>query len=162
MLRVGLTNNSNLATFSVTLKYRDCAMITYLEACDAITPEELRGFFVGWPNPPSAETHLKILQRAHKIVLAVDNDSRKVVGFVTAITDGFISAYIPLLEVLPSYQHRGIGQELMQRMLENFKDLYMVDLTCDTNLQDFYRQFGMRESTGMMIRNFDRQSCKPV
>ncbi len=137
-------------------------MITYVGTCDSITPENLRGFFVGWPNPPSAETHLTILQRAHEIVLAVDSENQKVVGFVTAVTDGISSAYLPLLEVLPSYQHRGIGRELMRRVLDKFKNLYMVDLTCDTNLQDFYGQLGMRASTGMMIRNFDRQSCEPV
>ncbi len=137
-------------------------MITYVDTCDSITPENLRGFFVGWPNPPSVETHLTILQRAHEIVLAVDSENQKVVGFVTAVTDGISSAYLPLLEVLPSYQHRGIGRELMRRILEKFKNLYMVDLTCDTNLQEFYGQLGMRESTGMMIRNFDRQSCEPV
>ena len=137
-------------------------MITDLETCDSIAPEALRGFFVGWPNPPSSETHLKVLKSADKIVLAVDGENKKVVGFVTAITDGVISAYIPLLEVLPSYQHRGIGRELMRRMLDKFKHLYMIDLTCDLDRQDFYRQLGLRESTGMMIRNFDRQSCEPA
>ena len=29
-------------------------MITYSESMDGLTAEDLRGFFVGWPNPPSA------------------------------------------------------------------------------------------------------------
>ncbi len=134
-------------------------MITYLDTCETVTPEKLDGFFVGWPDPPSPATHLEILRRAHEVVLAIDGETRKVVGFVTAVTDGFMSAYLPLLEVLPSYQHRGIGQELMRRMLAKFEDLYMVDLTCDPERREFYGRLGMRESTGMMIRNFDRQSC---
>lgn len=135
-------------------------MIIYHESCESIQPEQLRGFFVGWPNPPSPEAHLKILQKAHAIVVAIDDETGKVVGFVNAVSDGIMSAYIPLLEVLPEYQHRGIGRELMRRILDKFKDLYMIDLTCDVDRQDFYRQLGMRESTGMMIRDFDRQSCE--
>ena len=54
-----------------------------------------------------------------------------VVGFVTAVSDGVLSAYIPLLEVLPEYQDRGIGSELMRRILEQLDDLYMVDVLCD-------------------------------
>lgn len=134
-------------------------MIAYTGSYDAVTKEQLRGFFVGWPNPPSPETHLKLLRAADEIVLAVDSSSGKVVGFVTAVTDDLMSAYIPLLEVLPSYHHRGIGRELMRRMLAKFEHLYMIDLTCDTDRQGFYRQLGMQASTGMMIRNFDRQSC---
>ena len=35
------------------------------------------------------------------------DDAGRVVGFVTAISDGVLSAYIPLLEVLPEYQGAG-------------------------------------------------------
>jgi len=134
-------------------------MIEYHDDCVDVGPEDLEGFFVGWPTPPSPEAHLEILKRSSEIVLAVDGDSGQVVGFVTAVTDGVICAYIPLLEVLPSFQKRGIGRELMRQLLDKFKHLYMIDLTCDVERQSFYRRLGMRESTGMMIRNFDRQSC---
>ena len=35
--------------------------------------------------------------------------SAQVVGFVTATSDGVLSAYIPFLEVVPAYRSRGIG-----------------------------------------------------
>ncbi len=38
----------------------------------------------------------------------IDDINNKVVGFITAISDGVISAYIPLLEVLPKYQNMKI------------------------------------------------------
>jgi predicted N-acetyltransferase YhbS len=63
-----------------------------------------------------------------------------------------------LLEVLPQYQGQGIGRELVVRMLEKLDGLYMIDLTCDLKLQPFYKKMGMQPHTGMMIRNFDRQS----
>lgn len=80
------------------------------------------------------------------------------VGFITAITDGVLSAYIPLLEVLPAYRGRGTGSELLRRLLQKLDHLYMVDLLCDAELQPFYERMGMRPATGMMIRNYAKQS----
>ena len=79
-------------------------------------------------------------------------------GFITAISDSVLCAYIPLLEVLPDYQGRGIGQELTQRMLAKLDHLYMVDLLCDANLQPFYARLGMRAASGMLRRNYARQA----
>ncbi|MBW2621322.1 MAG: GNAT family N-acetyltransferase [Deltaproteobacteria bacterium] len=82
----------------------------------------------------------------------------KVMGFVTAISDGILSACIPLLEVLPEYQSQGIGLELMKRIIAEYKDFYMMDLTCGPETQPFYTRLGMAPATGMMIRRYDRQS----
>jgi ribosomal protein S18 acetylase RimI-like enzyme len=133
-------------------------MISYSFSIENLEPRQLRGFFVGWPNPPSPETHLRILKQSHTIVLALDDESGQVVGFINAISDGVLSAYIPLLEVLPEYQKRGIGGELVRRMLKLYEDLYMIDLICDKERIKFYSRFGMKAITGMMIRNFERQS----
>lgn len=132
-------------------------MITYIDSIVNVTPANLCGFFVGWPNPPSQETHLKLLANSDEIVLAIDDETGNVVGFTTAISDGVLSAYIPFLEVLPAYQGQGIGQELTRRMLEKLSALYMVDLICDPELQPFYARFGMKQATGMMLRNLERQ-----
>ena len=86
-------------------------MIQYVHSAEAVTVDQLEGFFAGWPNPPTAETHLRLLRRSHHVVLAIDDGTRRVVGFVTALSDGVLSAYISLLEVLPDYRRRGIGAE---------------------------------------------------
>lgn len=133
-------------------------MICYTDSIEAITPGDLRGFFVGWPNPPSPETHHRLLAQSDHVVLAIDDEIGSVIGFVTALTDSILTAYIPHLEVLPAYQHRGIGSELMRRMLAKLSDLYGVDLCCDRHLQPFYERLGMRPVTGMVLRNYDRQA----
>jgi ribosomal protein S18 acetylase RimI-like enzyme len=130
----------------------------YRRSLEGIRTSQLEGFFKGWPNPPTPETHLEILRRASHVVLAVDGSSDRVIGFVTAISDGLLSAYVPLLEVRPEFQHRGIGSELMRRMLEALGGMYMIDLLCDPELRAFYAKLGMRESSGMLVRNFARQS----
>ena len=133
-------------------------MINYTFTTEGISPEQLKGFFDGWLNPVSPETHLRLLRNSDEIVLAIDRETKRVVGFITAITDHVLSAYIPLLEVSPEYRGRGIGKELVDSMLARLGDLYMVDLICDQELQAFYAKRGMVEATGMMMRNYDNQS----
>ncbi len=129
----------------------------YLTSADTITAQQLHGFFAGWPNPPSPETHLAILRRSDAVVLAVDEETGQVVGFINALSDGVLCAFIPLLEVLPAYQGRGIGQELVRRLLAQLGDLYAVDLMCDADMQPFYARLGLQPAQGMMLRRYDRQ-----
>ena len=136
-------------------------MITYRSSLDGIEARHLEGFFEGWPSPPSPDTHLRILQGSSTFVLAVDSDSDSVVGFVTAISDGVLSAYLPLLEVRTEHRGRGIGRELVRRVLETLQALYMVDLSCDPELRAFYEELGFREGTAMMRRNYDAQAGAP-
>ena len=131
-------------------------MIKYNDDLKGITARKLGGFFVGWPNPPKPAAHLKLLRGSDLTVLAVDGG--RVVGFITAITDGVLAAYIPFLEVLPEYQGRGIGGQLVKRMLRKLGKAYMVDLLCDKELQQFYKRFKMFPATGMMLRN-RRSQC---
>lgn len=124
----------------------------YTDSIEGITEDQLYGFFVGWAKIPSPSVHLKVLQNSDFIVLAKDSESGKVVGFINAISDHVMTAYIPMLEVLPEYQSKGIGSELMRRMLEKLKGMYMVDLLCEPEMQLFYERFGMKKTTAMMIR----------
>lgn len=131
-------------------------MVVYTESPEGILIEHLQGFFVGWKQAPTPERHLQLLEKSDYVILAKDGE--KVVGFITAITDHVLAAYIPLLEVLPEYQNQGIGKELVKRMLEKLQDFYMVDLLCDPQLQSFYEQMGMQKAAGMMKRNYSKQS----
>ena len=132
--------------------------VRYVDSTDGVVPSMLTGgFFVGWPDPPDAEGHLRVLEAADRVWLAIDDDAGLVVGFVNAVSDGVLSAYVPLLEVLPSHQGHGIGTELTRRMLHSLRHLYMVDLLCDPELQPFYERSGMSRSHGMAMRNYEAQ-----
>lgn len=133
--------------------------IAYQTTAEGITPGQLEGFFVGWPNPPDAETHLRILENSTHIVIAIDQE--RIVGFISAISDGVTAAYIPNLEVLPAYQGRGIGSELIRRLLDDLKGIYAIDLMCDADVVPFYERLGFRQGIGMMIRNYDNQQGLP-
>lgn len=128
-------------------------MIRYVYSTEGIQKEHLQGFFVGWSAAPSPQTHLNVLNGSDEIVLAVEKATGRVAGFITALTDGVLAAYIPLLEVLPEFQGQGIGEELVRRMLERLNGLYAIDLLCDPDVQPFYRRFGMSPAQGMLLRN---------
>ena len=91
--------------------------IIYMTTLENITVQALEGgFFAGWSNPPDAGTHLRILRGSDHSVLAVDDETGKVIGFITAISDGVTAAFIPHLEVLAPYKKQGVGSELTQRL----------------------------------------------
>ena len=133
-------------------------MIEYLENCDRLTSDMLIGFFEGWPQPPDPKTHLKLLKQSSFVVLAFDTDQNKAVGFINAVSDKVLSAYIPLLEVLPEYRKRGIAGELVKRMLAKLSNLYDISLICDKDLNSFYERFNMKPYNAMIIRNYSNQN----
>ena len=128
------------------------AEVVYATDASDLRPSELEGFFVDWPSPPTPETHLDVLRGSDHVVLARESGGR-VVGFVTAVGDGVLAAYIPLLEVLPAWQGRGVGTELVRLLLDELRGLYMVDLVCDDALEPFYARFGMILLRAMALRN---------
>ncbi|PIH60210.1 GNAT family N-acetyltransferase [Paenibacillus sp. LK1] len=133
--------------------------MTFRESLEGIEIDQLSGaFFEGWPNPPSTPTFLKLLEQSYAVELAIDEETGNVVGFIQAISDGVLSAYIPLLEVLPEYQGKGIGTDLIKRMFNRLGDLYMIDLLCDNELQEFYEKQGMQKASGMVIRHYQNQA----
>lgn len=129
-------------------------MIEYRTDIEGINPDELKGFFVGWRKPLSPEQHYLILKNSSYKVLAYDTERSKVIGFINALSDKVNFAFIPMLEVLPEYQNRGIGSELMKNMLDLLKHITCIDLTCDADMQDFYERFEMLKSHGMVIRKY--------
>ena len=64
-----------------------------------------------------AETHLRLREGSEEVIRV-------------------LSVHVPLLEALPEYRGRGIGSELVRRMLEKLDDLYMVDLLTIPNSND--------------------------
>lgn len=131
-------------------------MIEYLEDPASLTADRLRGgFFEGWPVPPGPELHLAHLQGAEAAIVAVDTGTGDVVGFVSAIGDGVLTAFVPLLEVLPGWRGKGIGEELMRRVLARLPGRYSIDLVCEAALAPFYERLGGLPGTAILWRNRD-------
>lgn len=129
-------------------------MIEYRTTLDGIKPNNLNGFFVGWKKPLTVAEHYEILKNSSRFVIAYDTEESKVVGFINALSDNVNFAFIPMLEVLPEYKHKGIGSNLMKTMLQLLENITCIDLTCDVEMQSFYEQFSMLKSHGMVIRKY--------
>jgi GNAT superfamily N-acetyltransferase len=126
--------------------------VRYSDDLAGVNEAMLDGFFEGWPSPPSPATHLRLLQGSDLVVLA--RDGERVVGFATAITDGVLSAYIPLLEVRSDYRGQGVATALIERLLARLDDLYMVDVVCDDDVVPFYERLGFVKGVSMMRRDY--------
>jgi ribosomal protein S18 acetylase RimI-like enzyme len=129
----------------------------YLDSPVSVLPHQLQGFFVGWSQQPSPEKHHEVLRKSDYCILALDEND-KVVGFITAITDHVLTAYISLLEVLPDHQNQGIGAQLVQRLLKKLHGIYTVDMLCDPELVPYFESIGMTKAVGVAKRNEKRQS----
>lgn len=92
--------------------------------------------------------------------MALDVTTGQVVGFVTAVGDGALTAFIPFLEVLPDYRGNGIGAELLRLVLARLSDRYSIDLVCDPDLVPFYERLGGVQGIAVMWRNRDAQGTR--
>ena len=136
-------------------------MINYRLYYSALDELELAdGFFQGWQQHPDKKTHRKILKDSFKSIVAIDAEINQIVGYITIISDGVLSAYIPLLEVIPAYRNRGIGSQLLKLALKELDNFYMIDLVCDDERVSFYEKQGMTKWTAMLWRNYKKQTGK--
>ncbi|MBA3062919.1 MAG: GNAT family N-acetyltransferase [Atribacteria sp.] len=126
-------------------------MIEY-KISDRIIPNELNHFFQAWKSPPSLKIKGKLLNGADLIITARENG--KLIGFLTAISDGGMHAFITLVEVLEAHQGKGIGTHLMRLAVSHFKVYYDIVLITDSDKGTFYKKFGFDEIYGMHIRDF--------
>jgi ribosomal protein S18 acetylase RimI-like enzyme len=133
-------------------------MIEYHSDIQRLTPDHLFGFFADWPNPPSPDVHLRLLAGSSHFVVAQPRGSGRVVGYITALSDGVLSAYIPHLEVLSDQRGQGIGSQLVRAMLDRLGEIYMIDLMCDEDVQPFYERLGLKRSLGMSRRRYGSQA----
>jgi GNAT superfamily N-acetyltransferase len=133
-------------------------MVSYSESTVDLSDGHLRGgFFEGWAAAPDPDEHLRLLRNSTHVVVARD-DAGAVIGFVTALSDGVLSAYIPLLEVVPAYRGKGVGTDLLRRLLSTLNGLYMVDVMCDADVRPFYERLGFVAANGAIMRNYDWRS----
>ncbi|MBK9460721.1 MAG: GNAT family N-acetyltransferase [Sphingobacteriales bacterium] len=130
--------------------------IEYLTAFEDLNKYTFDNFFVGWTNKPQLRTFENILLQSSNKVVAIDLTNNKVIGFIYAITDNYLSAYIPLLEVLPEYQKKGVGTKLLEILMDNLSEFYMIDLSCDIDMVNFYENKGFKKSVAMIKRNYNK------
>ena len=96
---------------------------------------------VGWQKRTTNRTRLsQLVSGSLWVVSAWDGDG--LVGFARAISDGAFNAYISTVAVLPAYQKRGIGRELVRRLVDNRDGIQFV-LHANERAYPFYLHIGL-------------------
>lgn len=129
-------------------------MKPYISYTDTLTDDiklNAAAFFEGWPRRPDDTQFAAVLKGSHAIVLAVHDG--EVIGFINAISDGVLTAFIPWLEVQPQWRGQGIGAELVGRIIQALDGMYSIDLTCDPHLIPYYERLDLVPLAGMCKRN---------
>ena len=92
--------------------------IAYRDGHD-IDLDQLAHLFVaaGWPHRAADRGKLALLvSRSFYVSAAYDGD--RLVAFARALSDGVSNAYISTVCVLPDYRGRGLGREVVRRLVE--------------------------------------------
>ena len=90
---------------------------------------------------------LEVAMRNYATVYTAWDDDR-LVGLVSAMDDGIMTAYIHYLLVRPEYQGRGIGAQLLERVKEKYRDYLRIALMAYDRECGFYERCGFKKGEG--------------
>ena len=118
-----------------------------------IEPEQLQMLFrqTGWADDRSPGGIQKMLDATYVVLGAWEGG--RLIGFVRAITDGIYRALIDDLVVEESRRGRGIGSELMKRLIERLREMEIeeVFLRCGGDVVPFYQRHGFEKTRGVVM-----------
>jgi len=98
----------------------------------------------GWSSGKKPLLLQKALANSATLVSAWIGD--ELIGVGNAITDGYLVVYYPHMLVHPKYQGKGIGSEIMQRIMNRYKGFHQHILVADGRAIDFYKKCGFRQA----------------
>jgi aralkylamine N-acetyltransferase len=81
-------------------------------------------------------------------------DGETLVGMGRCIADGEYYATIWDMIIKPEYQGKGIGRQIMDKLMEGLEKMEFIALTSTPGNEPFYKKFGFRpQKTAMVILN---------
>jgi GNAT superfamily N-acetyltransferase len=94
----------------------------------------------GWSAAEKPDLLLKALVNSETLISAWDADT--LVGLGNAISDGHLVVYYPHLLVLPSYHGRGVGREIMCRLMQRYAGFHQHMVVAEVTAVEFYERIG--------------------
>jgi len=129
--------------FIHTLRFKNHPMDTFTYKEDRELPlDQLIALYCAneWSSAEKGEVLRSALLASHSLITAW-NDER-LIGLGNAISDGFLVVYYPHLIVLPEFQGKGVGGEIVRRLKKKYEAFHMQMLVADGKAIDFYQKFG--------------------
>lgn len=105
------------------------------------------------------DTHRRAFEASHTVVFVYHGD--QLIGFGRAISDGIYQAAIYDVAIVPEFQGRGLGRDIMVNILSRISHCTII-LYASIGKEEFYRTFGMRKmKTGMaLFKNAEVMAAK--
>jgi GNAT superfamily N-acetyltransferase len=97
-----------------------------------------------WSSADKGEVLRSALRGSHSLITAWSE--RRLIGLGNAISDGFLVVYYPHLIVLPEFQGKGVGTEIVRRLRKKYDSFHMHMLVADGKAIDFYRSCGFERA----------------
>lgn len=128
--------------------------IDYQADCEGVTARALEDLFrAAGLGGRAGDKILRAFKKSSIVRFAKAEGG--LIGACRAITDGEYHALVYDVAVRPEYQGRGIGKELMSRLLAEVR-VWRVMLVADQQVQGFYEKFGFGVYNDVMAK-CDRQ-----
>ena len=111
----------------------------------------------GWTNYIERSYMLeKVYKNSLLVMGAYEND--RLVGVIRAVGDGASVVLIQDIIVLREFQRRGIGTQLMNSVMQRYKDVYQMQLLTDNTEKTvaFYESLGFKAADKMGCMAFLR------
>ena len=122
-----------------------------------IKPEQLQILLrqTDWANDRSLDGIQKMLDATYLVLGAWEGD--RLIGFVRTITDGIYRALIDDVIVEESRRGRGIGSELMQRLIKRLREMEIeeVFLRCGGDVVPFYQRHGFEKNQDGVVMDLE-------
>ncbi|MDU1847090.1 MAG: GNAT family N-acetyltransferase [Niallia nealsonii] len=103
----------------------------------------------GWWNERTEQDMEKMLSQASLAVGAWKNNA--LIGFARAISDGIFRAYIEDVVIHSSYNRKGIGTQLIDKLLKELSDIDVISLFCEEDLITFYSKSKFKKSKSQFV-----------
>lgn len=120
--------------------------ITIKDKEQTLTAGQLEDLFlsVEWSSGHYPDKLERAMQNYATVYSAWDGD--RLVGLISAMDDGVMTAYIHYLLVRPDCQGRGIGRQLLEKVKEKYKDYLRIALMAYNKECAFYERCGFTKA----------------
>jgi N-acetylglutamate synthase-like GNAT family acetyltransferase len=118
----------------------------------ALEPAQINALRTAINWQPSAFDYTLALERSFLYYGVLENHN--LIGFLNVISDGVSYALIVDMMVHPTYQHQGIGKQLLQTAIQDLQttNVARVCVMFDESLRDFYTSLGFTNLEGGLLR----------
>ncbi len=132
-----------------------------IEENGKISAKELKELFLllGWRSGEYEARLLQAVRRSSYYVTARDS-SGELIGLISALDDSAINVYLPYVLVHPDYQRKGIGNKMMCRLKEHYRDFLRIALISYAESLPFYQANGFSPCEDQMPMEDSRFSEK--